>query len=110
MSILRKRETWVRPASEERKRGAPAAGLSPEEQRNLHAAMQFLRVRFGSWKAIADVTGLAEGTLCAKPRDLGPGLAIRVARAAGEPLEDILTGKWPRAGACAHCGRSTPET
>jgi hypothetical protein len=39
-------------------------------------------------------------------RRLSAGLAVRAARYAEAPLEDLLTGAWPKPGACPMCGRS----
>jgi hypothetical protein len=33
------------------------------------------------------------------------GLALRAARLAYVPLEDILSGRWPGKGPCALCGK-----
>ena len=35
----------------------------------------------------------------------GAGMALRAARLAEVPVEDMLAGQWPVPRACPHCGR-----
>lgn len=107
MAILRTRETWKKPTVS-RARGLD---ITPEEQANVRAAIRVLRLRYGSIAKLAAAMGASERTLGhAAARDGKPSaaLAIRIARAAGVPVEDILAGNWPAAGACPMCGRG-PE-
>jgi hypothetical protein len=83
--------------------------LTEEEQERVRAAMRFLHVRVGAWKTLAGALGF-------KPRQVikvkgrfkavSPKMAIRVAKLAGVPVDDVLTGKFPPPGTCPHCGRS----
>jgi hypothetical protein len=102
MALLRARVGWSRPKS---RRGPD---LTPEEQTNVRAAVAFLAKRRGGWKAMCEAMGLDVSTVRHAYRPSGgvsPGMALRVARAAGVPLEDVLAGRWPKPGMCPHCGR-----
>ena len=106
MTILTKREVWTRPRVIGPSRYTP--DLTAEEQANVRRALQVLRRRFGSWAAVAEAlhvkveTAKKGGGTNSKP---SVGLALRVTRVAGVPLEDILSGAWPKPGACPTCGR-----
>lgn len=107
MAILTERVTWRREASPKRAR----SGMTREAQANVMAALRVLCRRFGSWAALAEAMGTTKATLqtVRSPvgsRRIGAGLALRAARVAGVPVDDILTGAWPRPGACPCCGRS----
>lgn len=106
MTILRTKVTWSR---------GPLAlpplrpTLTATERTNARAAIRQLWRRFGSWTALAAVMGVRADTL----RRLGVGdrafaaaYALAAARVAGVHVEAILTGEWPRPGACPHCGRA----
>lgn len=89
--------------------------LTAEEQDHVRAALQFLRRRIGTWKAVAAVLGKTEKTIqnqvqpgCRK--SVTPDLAFRVARFAGVGVDDVLTGRFPEPGTCPYCGHaaSTP--
>ena len=105
-TILRSRVAWTkpRPPTETRR----SSDLTPEEQANAKAALRFLAKRHGTIAKLAEAMG-------AKPRTVkyalerrgrvSAGLALRAARVAGVPLEDVLAGRWPVTGTCPHCGR-----
>lgn len=104
MAILRERVEWSKP------RKVRAPDLLPEEQANVKAAIRFLRCRVGSWLALETATGVKVKTLqwsSGKKTGVTAGVAIRVARAAGASIDDVLRGAWPPAGACPHCGQVT---
>ncbi len=73
-------------------------------------AVNFLRLRLGSWEALAKAMGVKKKTLAQavkRPRRRPTaGLAINAARVAGVPVERILFGFYPPKGACPHCGRA----
>lgn len=74
----------------------------------MKAALAFLRLRHGTWAALSRAMGLKKATVTAatgKRGGVSAGVALRAARAAGVPLEDVLSGAWPKPGACPHCGR-----
>jgi hypothetical protein len=103
MAILRERIEWSRP----RKLRTPELGL--DEQEHAKNAIRFLRVRLGTWADLAAKTGCSEAILRhsqVKRRRVSANVALRIARAAGVPLEDILSGAWP-GHACPHCGHVT---
>lgn len=84
------------------------ADLTEEERARVKAALAFLRRRLGSVAALAKAMGVKP---CRVFYAMGPrgavsaGIAMRAARAARVPLEDVLSGAWPKPGACPHCGR-----
>jgi len=106
MAILT--ETVVR----RRPRRPRGFGLTPKEQDNARVAIHALRRRYGTWQAVALAMGVGLKTV---KNALGPtrrptaGLVLRVARAAGVPVEDVLAGKYPRPGACPLCGHVARE-
>jgi DNA-binding XRE family transcriptional regulator len=107
VTILTKREVWDKPKPIGPARYTP--DLNAEERANIRTALRLLRRRFGSWCATATALGSREKTVCkaggtrSKP---SVGLALRVARTVGVPVEDVLSGAWPPAGCCPTCGRS----
>jgi hypothetical protein len=107
MAILRTRTEWQRPRPT--RTTAQPDDLTSEEQANVRSALAFLRVRLGSWLALAEAMGVKVQTLkqAAKRKRRGPtaGHALRAARVARVCAEMILTGSWPPNGACPHCGR-----
>jgi hypothetical protein len=106
MGVLREPKSWAKPRPANH---APRSNdLSPEECANVKRALRFLAVRLGGWAKLAEVTGAKAESLkkAAVPRHgVSAGLALRAARAASVPLEDVLCGAWPVKGACPHCGR-----
>jgi hypothetical protein len=105
MAILKERKVWRRPRAANRTKRS--TDLTPEEQANVRVALRFLRVRLGGWPKLAEAIGASWATLRdrAYGRTVSGGLALRVARAAGAPIEDVLSGAWPPAERCPHCGR-----
>ena len=106
MGILTKRSVWqvARPAGETRR----SSDLTPEEQARAKVAIRFLAKRHGSALKLAQAMRANLETVRSAMSKRGPvsaGIALRVARAAGVPLEDVLAGRWPVEGACPHCGR-----
>ena len=93
-----------RPKDETRR----ASDLTPEEQANVRRALVVLRQRLGSAVALAAALKVNPHTLHWYRQRRGrptAGVAVRTARLAGVSVEDMLSGKWPVAGACPHCGR-----
>lgn len=105
MPILTERTIWrrERPRNQTRR----SSDLSLAEQENVRVALRFLHTRLGSWQRVAEAMKAHRPTLRDRMygRTVTGGLALRVARLAAVPLEDILTGRWPVAGTCPHCGR-----
>lgn len=75
--------------------------LSAKEQANVRTAVMFLRARCGGAKPLAKALRVSKPTLW---RPASVLLAFRVARLASVPVDDVLTGKYPPPGTCAHCG------
>jgi len=105
MTILTKRSEWrvVRPSNETRR----STDLTPEEQANMRRALLFLRARYGSWAKLATALRAKHHTVeraGGYGRPVGAGLAVRAARLAGVPLDDLLSGAWPGTR-CPTCGR-----
>jgi len=110
MAILRERKRWVRPK--------PARAtvlpdeLTEEEGARVRTALAFLRGHLGSWTKLARAMGIKPATLeqgaLRRTRRPTAGLALRAARVAGVPMEDILSGRWPvpLPVKCPTCGRS----
>ena len=74
----------------------------------MRTTLAFLLVRYGGWRALAAAMDMKADTVkyAAHPRGgVSAGAALRTARAAGVPVEDVLSGAFPRPGVCPHCGR-----
>lgn len=95
------------------KRGPKPSDVTPEESAHVRAALVYLRTRSGGWAQIAKVLGFRSKHLC----EVGGGkagasaaLVFRIARLAQVGVDDVLTGRYPAANACPHCGHvPTPE-
>lgn len=81
--------------------------LTKEEQAHAREAVRFLSIRIGATafpKAIhADpytIRRVLDGRI-----PVSASLAVRVARLASVGVDDVLTGKFPPAGTCPHCGQ-----
>ena len=107
MGILYERKSWSksRPPNTTQR----STDLTVEQQANAKATLRFLATRHGSARKLAEAMGAKVRTVRAALEVRGrvsAGLAVRVAKVAGVPLEDVLGGAWPPPGACPHCGRS----
>ena len=83
--------------------------LTTDEQANVRIALRLLRLRCGGWKALAKGLGLKHNTIShvAGGKTVSARMAVRVARLAAVSVDDVLTGKYPPAGTCPHCGHRT---
>jgi hypothetical protein len=82
--------------------------LTAPEQANVLVALRHLRVQIGGWKPLADWLGFSRHTMRhvrMAEKAVSPTMAVRVARLAGVGVDEVLTGKYPAAGVCPHCGR-----
>ena len=107
MAILREREVRRRAVTARSRQRMDR--LPTEQAANVRQAARVLRTRFGDTEALAKALGITPKTtqrLCL-PAGEAPsaGAALRVAAAAGVPVEDVLSGAWPAPGACPLCGR-----
>lgn len=93
------------PAAPAKPRPAPRGDLTADEQARVRLALKFLRTRAG-WAALAKGTRMTRKALenIAYGRTATGGLAIRLARFAAVPVDDVLCGRFP-GDLCPHCGR-----
>ncbi|HLK41294.1 MAG TPA: hypothetical protein VKU41_31300 [Polyangiaceae bacterium] len=106
MPILTERVGWKRHRPP--KETDASSDLSPEEQAHAKAAIRFLGKRFGSYGKLAEAMRAKRATVISAVSARGAvsaGVALRAARAADVPLEDVLAGRWPTATMCPYCGR-----
>lgn len=82
-------------------------GLTTAEHARVLAAVRFLRARCGGWAPLVKALGFSRITLT-KPATAT--VAFRVARLAGVGIDDLLAGKYPPAGTCAHCGHRAEDS
>jgi hypothetical protein len=104
--VLTEPKRWARPRDPAKTRRS--SDLAPEEYANVKVALHVLRVRLGSVAKLAEALSAKAKTVTEALSVRGKpsaGLALRAARLAGVPLEDLLSGAWPLAGSCPHCGR-----
>ena len=83
--------------------------LTKSEQEGVRQALRVLRARYGA-KPLVKVLRADAHTVRAVLAGEAmptPALAFRVARLAGVGVDDVLTGKYPPPGTCAHCGHRT---
>jgi hypothetical protein len=105
--VLSEPKRWARPRDPAKPRHS--SDLTPDEQANARLALRVLRLRYGSIAALAEALSAKHKTLSEALSRRGrpsAGLALRAARLAGVPTEDVLAGRWPVAGSCPHCGRN----
>lgn len=81
--------------------------LTEQEQQYVRTALLFLRRRMMGWAPIAKVLGYQYDTIekIANARGRAPtgGMAFRVARLVGVPVDDLVSGRFIP-GACPKCG------
>lgn len=105
--ILTERKTWKR-AKPKPKLVTKLDALTPDEQANVLAAATKLRAQCGSWQDLADALLVNRVTLFRACTGIKPpcaGLALRLARLARVPMEDVLGGIFAKPGCCAMCGK-----
>lgn len=80
--------------------------LDLKEQKNVRTALRYLRLRAGTWAAVSQAVGLSpqglEKTVGGR-RSVSASVALRVARLAGVPFDDLIAGHF-LPGACPRCG------
>jgi hypothetical protein len=87
---------------------ARAWQLTQTEQDNVKAAARILRRQIGR-RRFAEAIGVgvkATRHATENKRRVSAGLALRVARLAGVPVETILAGKWKGPRPCPTCGQA----
>ncbi len=109
MTVLTTRVTWRKP--KQLTAGTRTPDLTDDEVANVRAALRVLRQRVGGYRQLAVTLGVNLETLkrAGSRRRIPPsvGLALRAARLAGVPLEEVLSGAWPKPGTCPTCGHET---
>lgn len=86
--------------------------LTKLEQAHVRAALRFLRARCGGWATLAKALHLGESTLgnvAGGHKAATPIIAFRVARFAKVGVDELLAGRFPEPGTCAHCGYRKDE-
>ena len=78
--------------------------LTKDEQANVRVALRFLHARVGTWKELAKALRAHKTGLAMRDRAISASLAVRVARFANVGVDEVLTGAFPPAGTCPHCG------
>ncbi len=109
MAVLTERKVWRRERREPRKRSRnPAQNLTERQQANVRHALEVLRIRLGSWAELARAMGVLRAAVSRVVRGVTAphaGYAMRAARVAGVPVDDIISGEFVRSGTCPFCGR-----
>ncbi len=81
--------------------------LTEKEQKAVRTALRFLRLRVGAWGPLAKALRYEWDSIqkvATGKRAVTPALALRVARFAGIPMDELLAGQWLSARVCPHCG------
>lgn len=108
MTILRERIVWRAPTKRRAHSRERLDRLTPGQEANVIRAMRALHGRLGTWVKVARALQVSiktvEKVLAGKDRTT-PGWALRIAQIAGVTVDDVLTGAFPKAGACPACGR-----
>jgi hypothetical protein len=87
--------------------------LTVPQRRRLSATLKNLRLLYGSWAAVAEMTEVSINTLhgITTGRDYGSvTIAARVARAAGVSFVHVLDGQIRSADRCPECGQRPRRT
>jgi hypothetical protein len=80
--------------------------LTTKEQANVRTALLFLRTRTGA-DTLAKALKADKKTLARVVNGVAPvsaSIAVRTARLASVGVDDVLNGRYPLPGTCAHCG------
>ncbi len=80
--------------------------LTAAEQANVKKALAFLRLRCGGPKNLAKVLRISRSKVYGPPT---PAIVFRIARLAEVGVDDVLAGRYPAHGVCAHCGHQKDD-
>ncbi len=83
--------------------------LTTREQANVRVVLRALSVRHGGMALFAARFGLSYEHMRKVLYGVAPAgaaTAIRVAHAAGVPVDDVLSGRYPGSDVCRHCGHA----
>lgn len=103
MGILTTKKTWRRDSEPRHQLGNR---LTPIEREHVRVAVVYLAGRYATVEAACAALDMTHDALTkarSPQRAQTYRLACVVARAAGVPMEKILTGLWP-GDRCPHCG------
>lgn len=106
MTILKERQVWVRVSG--RRQRDPLDRLNQEQRDGVRRAIATLSGRYGSLTKLAKAMGVHSTTVIRSARVTGKpsaGLAVKLAKLAGVPVDDVLSGAFPKPGSCPVCGR-----
>jgi hypothetical protein len=81
--------------------------LTKEEEANVRIALRHLRTKCGGYALLAAAMKVSQKTVT--EADVSPTLVFKIARFAGVPVGDVLTGAFPGGGVCPHCGHELPR-
>jgi hypothetical protein len=104
MAILTSKQVWRRNPEPEGKQLGNR--ITPTERDHVRAALEYLRGRYVTTDECCAALGITRDSLQkarSRHRLLTYRVACLVARAAGVPVEKILSGAWP-GDRCPHCG------
>jgi hypothetical protein len=88
----------------------PRRDLSLDEQKNVRAYLQVLRVRFGNWRTVERALPVSHSVMndiLQGRSEVSVTIAFRIAKMMDVSLHDVLTGTALPPGTCKHCGRSS---
>lgn len=80
--------------------------LDQKEMKHVRVALRYLRRRAGAWTPVAKALGFTTWMLEKVSNGragVSAKMAFRVAKLAGVPLEELLSGHYAN-GACPRCG------
>ena len=84
-----------------------ACDFTAAEADHVRNALRFLRLRCGNWAAVGKALGYKETSIIdAVNGRVQPSasMAIRIAKLAKVPIDDVINGRYPEAGTCPMCG------
>ena len=95
MSILRERQVWrkARKPDQGRRPSARIDRLAPEQEASVRAWLRVLHARLGRWRDVAEALNISLKSVervIGETRRPTAGWALRVARAAEAPVDDVL--------------------
>jgi hypothetical protein len=102
---VKERHIWKRERSSNEIRYA--SDLTPAEQENVKKALNVLKLRLGGTDALANALKSSVSNLvwaCGAKGHPSAGTAVRAARLAKVPIDDVVEGRFPKTGCCPYCG------
>lgn len=84
-----------------------------DQRQKLAVALRNLKLRYGTWRRVADAIGMREGSLIGVVSRRSHGgsmaMAVRAAELLGITVERIMSGTLASTGKCPHCGQQLPD-